>query len=207
MIGRLKGRVEALGESHLILDVNGVGYEVQASARTLRNLKLGEEAALTIDTHVREDAIRLYGFSSEVERSWFRTLQTVQGVGAKVSLSVLSVLSSSDLASAIALGNWSAVQQAQGVGKIVAQRIVAELKNKAPALAIAGVHQGGAAGGGGDGDTTPQGQASAEAMSALTNLGYGLADASRAVAAAAKELGEGADTAKLIRRGLKELSR
>ena len=92
MIGRLKGKVEALGESHLILDVNGVGYEVQASSRTLRNLKHGEEATLTIDTHVREDAIRLYGFSSEVERSWFRTLQTVQGVGAKVSLAVLSVL-------------------------------------------------------------------------------------------------------------------
>ena len=209
MIGRLKGRVEALGESHLILDVNGVGYEVQASARALRNLKLGEEATLTIDTHVREDAIRLYGFASEVERSWFRTLQTVQGVGAKVSLSVLSVLSAQDLATAIALGNWSAVQQAQGVGKVVAQRIVAELKNKAPALAIAGLHQpGGTVTGGATGsDAVAQGHHAAEAMSALTNLGYGLADASRAVAVAVKELGGEADTAKLIRRGLKELSR
>lgn len=210
MIGRLKGKVEALGESHLILDVNGVGYEVQASARTLRLLKHGEEAALTIDTHVREDAIRLYGFSSEVERSWFRTLQTVQGVGAKVSLAVLSVLSTNDLANAIALGNWGAVQQANGVGKVVAQRIVAELKNKAPALALAGVNQPGATtdGGGKTGDEGPaQGNHAAEAMSALTNLGYGPADAARAVAVAAKELGESADTAKLIRRGLKELSR
>ena len=209
MIGRLKGKVEALGESHLILDVNGVGYEVQASSRTLRNLKHGEEATLTIDTHVREDAIRLYGFSSEVERSWFRTLQTVQGVGAKVSLAVLSVLSSQDLANAIALGNWGAVQQAQGVGKVVAQRIVAELKNKAPALSLAGVNVAGSTAGGATGSDAgpPQGNAPAEAMSALTNLGYNPADASRAVAVAAKELGEAADTAKLIRRGLKELSR
>ena len=209
MIGRLKGKVEALGESHLILDVNGVGYEVQASSRTLRNLKHGEEAVLTIDTHVREDAIRLYGFSSEVERSWFRTLQTVQGVGAKVSLAVLSVLSSQDLANAIALGNWGAVQQAQGVGKVVAQRIVAELKNKAPALALAGVNVAGSIVGGATegGAGPPQGNAPAEAMSALTNLGYNPADAGRAVAVAAKELGEAADTAKLIRRGLKELSR
>jgi holliday junction DNA helicase RuvA len=208
MIGRLRGKVEALGESHLILDVNGVGYEVQASSRTLRNLKHGEEAILTIDTHVREDAIRLYGFSSEVERSWFRTLQTVQGVGAKVSLAVLSVLSSQDLANAIALGNWGAVQQAQGVGKVVAQRIVAELKSKAPALALAGVNTPGSDGTASAGEAgLPQGNHAAEAMSALTNLGYGPADASRAVAVAAKELGEAADTAKLIRRGLKELSR
>ena len=93
MIGKLRGKVDAIGESHLILDVNGVGYEVQASARTLRNLKIGDEVSLTIDTHVREDAIRLFGFASEVERSWFRTLQGVQGVGAKVALGVLGMLS------------------------------------------------------------------------------------------------------------------
>lgn len=206
MIGRLKGKVEALGESHLILDVSGVGYEVQASARALRNLKLGEEAVLTIDTHVREDAIRLYGFASEVERSWFRTLQTVQGVGAKVALSVLSVLSAPDLANAVALGNWSAVQQAQGVGKVVAQRIVAELKNKVPHLNVGAT--GTSAGGVPPAADGPlHGNAAAEAMSALTNLGYGPADASRAIAAALHDLGEGADTPKLIRRGLKELSR
>ena len=116
MIGQLKGVVDAIGEAHAIIDVGGVGYEVQLSSRTLRNLKHGETVVLTIDTHVREDAIRLYGFQSEVERSWFRTLQGVQGVGSKVALGVLGVLSTHDLANAIALGNWAAVEQAQGAG-------------------------------------------------------------------------------------------
>ena len=211
MIGRLKGKAEAIGESHLILDVAGVGYEVQASSRTLRKIKPGDEVALTIDTHVREDAIRLYGFSSEVERSWFRTLQTVQGVGAKVSLAVLSALSTQDLATAIALGNFGAVQQANGVGKVVAQRIVAELKTKAPALALASVVSTGTPGTAGTHvgalPAFSHNNHVAEAMSALTNLGYGPGDASRAVAVATTELGPDADTAKLIRRGLKELAR
>ncbi len=204
MIGRLKGRVEAIGESFCIVDVAGVGYEVQASARTLRNLKLGEEVALTIDTHVREDAIRLYGFQSEVERSWFRLLQMVQGVGTKVALGVLGVLSPQDLANAIALANWAAVEQAPGVGRKLAQRIVAELKDKAPALSVAGLRAPvGAAGVA----TPPESDGAAEAMSALMNLGYNPAQASAAVAVARHELGEAADTAKLIRRGLKELAR
>ena len=207
MIGQLKGKVDAIGEAHAIIDVGGVGYEVQLSARTLRNLKLGEAVTLTIDTHVREDAIRLYGFQSEVERSWFRTLQNVQGVGSKVALGVLGVLSTQDLANAIALGNWAAVEQAPGVGKKLAQRIVAELKDKAPALSVAGLHVP-AAGAGGDAPDAPvAGLAAAEAISALTNLGYNPAQASAAVAAAMKELGTEADTAKLIRRGLKELAR
>ena len=149
MIGKLKGIVDAVGESHCVIDVGGVGYEVQASARTLRALKMGEQAALTIDTHVREDAIRLYGFATEVERSWFRTLQNVQGVGAKVALSVLGVLSPTDLANAIALGNWQALEQTPGVGKKLAQRITAELKDKAPGLSVAGLNAaaGSAAGG------------------------------------------------------------
>lgn len=213
MIGKLRGKVDAVGESHCILDVNGVGYEVQASARTLRNMKQGDEIALTIDTHVREDAIRLYGFSSEVERSWFRTLQNVQGVGAKVALAVLGVLSTSDLANAIALGNAALVEQAPGVGKKLAQRIVAELKDKAPALSVAGLGaKGGVAGKGDTAGVTPsagskEGLAAAEAISALTNLGYQPAQASQAVAVAMRELGNDADTAKLIRRGLKELAR
>jgi holliday junction DNA helicase RuvA len=207
MIGRLKGKAEAVGEGHLILDVNGVGYEVQASSRTLGRIKLGDEVALTIDTHVREDAIRLYGFSSEVERNWFRTLQTVQGVGAKVSLAVLSALSTQDLANAIALGNWAAIQQANGVGKVVAQRIAAELKSKAPALALGSVTTLGGAGTGAVSSGPVMGNAAAEAVSALSNLGYNPIEASQAVAIAAQELGEGADTAKLIRRGLKEFAR
>ena len=207
MIGKLRGRVDAIGESHLIVDVGGVGYEVQASSRTLRNLKIGDEVTLTIDTHVREDAIKLFGFSSEVERSWFRTLQNVQGVGAKVALGVLGVLSPPDLANAIALGNWAAVEQAPGVGKKLAQRIVTELKDKAPALSVAGLNVPAGGATGGIVAAPPEGNAAAEAISALTNLGYNPIQASQSVAVAAKELGAGADTAKLIRRGLKELAR
>ena len=203
MIGKLRGKVDAIGESFLIVDVNGVGYEVQASARTLRNLKQGDEVSLTIDTHVREDAIRLFGFASEVERAWFRTLQNVQGVGSKVALALLGTLSPQDLANAIALGDWASVEQAPGIGKKLAQRIVAELKDKAPALTAAGLHLPGASASG----APPQGNAAAEAMSALSNLGYQPAQASAAIAVAIKELGDGADTAKLIRRGLKELAR
>lgn len=208
MIGQLKGVVDAIGEAHAIIDVGGVGYEVQLSSRTLRNLKHGETVVLTIDTHVREDAIRLYGFQSEVERSWFRTLQGVQGVGSKVALGVLGVLSTHDLASAIALGNWAAVEQAQGVGKKLAQRIVTELKDKAPGLSVAGLNPAsGEAPDAGGASVPAAGMAAAEAISALTNLGYNPSQAAAAVAAAMKELGAEADTAKLIRRGLKELAR
>ena len=192
MIGKLKGVVDAIGESHCVIDVNGVGYEVQASARALRNMKLGEPVTLTIDTHVREDAIRLFGFVSEVERSWFRTLQNVQGVGSKVALSVLGTLSPQDLANAIALGNAAAVEQTPGVGKKLAQRIVLELKDKAPALSVAGLNVPSAtAPGGGTASMDSDGNAAAEAISALTNLGYQPAQAAQAVAAAMKELGDG----------------
>lgn len=211
MIGKLKGIVDAIGESHCIIDVNGVGYEVQASARALRNMELGQVATLVIDTHVREDAIRLFGFVSEVERSWFRTLQNVQGVGSKVALAVLGTLSSQDLANAIALGDWATVEQTPGVGKKLALRIVAELKDKAPALAVAGLHVPAAINGAGKGAKaaaeSAEAHAAAEAISALTNLGYNPAQASQAIAIAARDLGTEADTAKLIRRGLKELAR
>jgi holliday junction DNA helicase RuvA len=206
MIGRLKGIVDAIGESHAIIDVNGVGYEVQLTTRALRNIKIGDTVSLTIDTHVREDAIRLFGFMSEVERSWFRTLQTVQGVGAKVALGVLGVLSPHELASAIALQNWGAVEQAQGVGKKLAQRIVAELKDKTPAMPL-GVSADGAPADGAASTASNEGLAAAEAVSALTNLGYNPGQASAAVSAALMELGAQASTAQLIRRGLKELAR
>ncbi len=204
MIGKLRGKVDAIGESFCIVDVAGVGYEVQLSARTLRNLKLGEEIALTIDTHVREDAIRLFGFQSEVERNWFRVLQTIQGVGAKVALAVLGTLGPQDLANAIALQDWAAVEQSPGVGKKLAQRIVSELKDKAPALSIAGLDVSAASV---SRAAPPEGNAAAEAISALTNLGYNPGQAAAAIATAAKEVGPDADTAKLIRRGLKELAR
>ena len=212
MIGKLKGIVDAIGESHCIIDVNGVGYEVQASARALRTMEIGQTATLVIDTHVREDAIRLFGFVSEVERSWFRMLQNVQGVGSKVALAVLGTLSSQDLANAIALGDWATVEQTPGVGKKLALRIVAELKDKAPALAVAGLHVPAAINGAGKGASkaaaeSAEAHAAAEAISALTNLGYNPAQASQAIAIAARDLGTDADTAKLIRRGLKELAR
>jgi Holliday junction DNA helicase RuvA len=209
MIGKLRGKIDAIGESHAIIDVNGVGYEVQLSARSLRTFAIGSEVSLTIDTHVREDAIRLFGFTSEVERSWFRTLQTIQGVGSKVALAVLGTLSTQDLANAIALGNWAVVEQTPGVGKKLAQRIVAELKDKAPALSVAGLNAPLAASTKDkSAPATPAApSAVAEAISALTNLGYQPVQASQAIAIASQDLGEAADTAKLIRRGLKELAR
>ena len=206
MIGKLRGKVDAIGESMLIIDVNGVGYEVQASARTLRNLKTGDDVSLTIDTHVREDAIRLFGFQSEVERSWFRTLQTIQGVGSKVALAVLGILAPQELANAIALQNFAAVEETPGVGKKLAQRIVLELKDKAPAQSIAGLNVPVSAGGS-ESMAPLHGHAAAEAISALTNLGYNPSQASGAVAVAMKELGDAAGTAQLIKRGLKELAR
>jgi Holliday junction DNA helicase RuvA len=205
MIGKLRGTVDAIGEAHAIVDVGGVGYEVQASARTLRALQIGEEVSLAIETHVREDAIRLFGFVSEVERAWFRALQTIQGVGTRVALGVLGTLSPQDLANAIALQNWAAVEQAPGVGKKLAQRIVAELRDKAPALAVAGLSVAPALAD--KAAAPPRGDAAAEAISALTNLGYQPGLASQAVAAAVAELGDAADTSKLIRRGLRELGR
>lgn len=207
MIGKLRGKVDAVGESHCIIDVGGVGYEVQASARALRDMAIGAEVSLTIDTHVREDAIRLYGFASEVERNWFRTLQSVQGVGSKVALGVLGILAPQDLANAIAIGDWAAIGQTPGVGKKIAQRIVTELKDKAPALSVAGLNVPAANGGGGAPVPASDDNSSAEAISALCNLGYQPAQASQAVAMAAKELGDAADTAKLIRQGLKALAR
>lgn len=207
MIGKLRGKVDTIGESFLIVDVNGVGYEVQASSRTLRNLKIGDEVSLTIDTHVREDAIRLFGFASELERNWFRTLQTIQGVGSKVALGVLGIMSPQDLANAIALGNAAAVEETPGVGKKLAQRIVAELKDKAPALSVAGLNVPAVSAGAGQPSAPAHGHAAAEAISALTNLGYNPQQAAGAVATAMGDLGEGADTASLIKRGLKALAR
>lgn len=206
MIGRLKGKVETIGESVCILDVGGVGYEVSCSARTLRGLEPGQDLVLTIDTHVRADAIRLYGFGNETERSWFRTLQSIQGVGAKVALNVLGVLAPHELATAIALQDWASLEQAQGVGKKLAQRIVLELKDKAPTLALAGTVVSSVTGPGVLPRDIPS-DAATEALSALTNLGYNPAEANAAVLAALKDLGPEAGTAQLIRRGLKELSR
>ena len=204
MIGKLKGTVDEIGDDHVVLDVHGVGYVAHCAARTLSKLAAGEAAALFIETYVREDMIRLYGFSSKIEREWFRLLQSVQGVGAKVALAVLSTLSAPELANAIALQDKSAVARAPGVGPKVAQRIVSELRNKAPAYA------GEASGTIGLKQELGDGVAAApvsDAVSALTNLGYSRDQAANAVAAALKSAGEDADSARLIRLGLKELAR
>jgi Holliday junction DNA helicase RuvA len=205
MIGKLKGIVDSYGDDFVILDVGGVGYQVQCSARTLQELPArGQPATLAIETYVREDQIRLFGFMTDTEREWFRLLQTVQGVGAKVALSILGTLKPGELASAIALRDKAMVARSPGVGPKVAERIVTELKDKAPAhaeLDPALVRLSGAL------DDRRAPQPIADAVSALVNLGYGQPQAAAAIAAAAREAGEGADVSRLIRAGLKELAK
>ncbi|MCJ2133192.1 Holliday junction branch migration protein RuvA [Methylobacterium sp. J-026] len=205
MIGKLRGVVDSFGEDFVILDVSGVGYIAHCSARTLQRMpKVGEPAELSIETYVREDMIRLYGFRSDAEREWFRLLQTVQGVGARVALGVLSVLEPEALAGAIATGDKGAISRAPGVGPRLAARLAAELKDKAPAFTPmdpALVALGGAAETG-----APSGPV-ADAVSALVNLGYPQIQAATAIAAALREAGPEAEARVLIRLGLRELAR
>jgi len=205
MIGKLKGIVDSYGEDYVILDVGGVGYQVHCPARVLQALPAkGEPVTLSIDTYVREDQIKLFGFSSDTEREWFRLLQTVQGVGARVALSVLGALKVSELANAVAMRDKAAVSRAPGVGPKVAERIVTELKDKAPAFAnldTSVVHLAGAV------DEKRAPRPLMDAVSALVNLGYGQPQAAAAIAAASRNAGEGADTATLIRQGLRELAK
>jgi holliday junction DNA helicase RuvA len=205
MIGRLKGIIESYGQDYVIVDVNGVGYEVHCSARTLQEVPgVGQPVTLSIVTHVREDQIRLFGFVSEIEREWFRLLQTVQGVGTKVALAVLGTLKPGELASAIATRDKAMVARAPGVGPKVAERIVTELKDKAPAYTNvdpALVRLTGAL----DDKRAPA--PVTDAVSALVNLGYAQAQAAAAIAAAARSAGEGAEATTLIRLGLRELAK
>ncbi|MBU4530775.1 MAG: Holliday junction branch migration protein RuvA [Hoeflea sp.] len=206
MIGKLKGSIEEIAEDHVLIDVHGVCYVAYCSTRTLSRLgSVGEAAVLHIETYVREDQFRLFGFATALEREWFRLLQSVQGVGAKVALAVLSTLTASDLANAIALQDKAMIARAPGIGPKVAQRIVTELKTKAPAYS--GETTGGAMG---LRQELGEGVAPApvaDAVSALSNLGYSRDQAATAVAAALKNAGENPDSAKLIRLGLKELAR
>ena len=205
MIGKLKGTIDNYGEDFIVVDVHGVGYLVHCSARTLQALPgKGEAVTLTIETHVREDQIKLFGFLSDVEREWFRLLQTVQGVGTKVALSILSTLKPADLATAIAMRDKAAITRAPGVGPKVGERIVTELKDKAPAYSSvdpAVIRLSGAL------EEKRAPQPITDAVSALTNLGYGQPQAAAAIATAARSAGEGADAPRLIRLGLKELSK
>jgi holliday junction DNA helicase RuvA len=203
MISKLKGIVDSIEEEALVLDVNGVGYLVSASARTLRAIPaLGQPTELLIETYVREDAIRLYGFLTAGERDWFRLLQSVQGVGAKVALGILGALSAEALSAAVARQDKAMMARAPGVGPKLAARLVLELKDKAPALAIADfVHADSGH------DHTPKlAKAAEDAVLALVGLGYAQAQAAAAVARISAQLGPAAETAALIRAGLKELA-
>ena len=206
MIGKLKGTIDEIGEDHVTVDVHGVGYVAYCGARTLAAIGgVGEALVLFIETVVREDMIRLYGFSTASERDWFRLLQSVQGVGSKVALAVLGTLSAGDLANAIALQDKAMVSRAPGVGPKVAARIVAELKDRAPAFSGAGAEESFGLKRDIGGGTAPA--PIADAVSALVNLGYSRDQAANAVTTAVKEAGEGAEGTQLIRLGLKALSR
>jgi Holliday junction DNA helicase RuvA len=200
MIGKLTGIVDSIAEDSVILDVGGVGYLVQCPSTTLSRLAAGAHASLMIEMKVSEDAIRLYGFASGEEREWFRLLQTVQNVGAKVALSVLSTLSPRDLQRALALSDKAMIGRAPGVGPKLALRIATELKDKAPAMMLRGEegpHVPAAA---------PRGPA-ADAVAALLKLGYSEGQAAEAVARAVGDLGEDADTGALIREALRGMGR
>lgn len=199
MIARLTGILDSAAADSAIIDVNGVGYLVFASGRTLGALpRPGEAASLLIETHVREDHIHLYGFASVEERDWFRLLTTVQGVGARLALALLGTLAPSAFAEAVLVQDKSSLTRAPGVGPKLAQRIVTELKDKVGGIALAGATAAAL-------DAEPKGPL-ADAVSALVNLGYRRVEAMGAVSTAARELGRQASTEALIRAGLKELS-
>lgn len=199
MIAKLTGVIDSKGADAAIVDVGGVGYQVFCSARSLNRLPAaGGAISLFIETHVREDHIHLYGFIDAAEREWFRLLTTVQGVGAKLALAILGVLSSGDLTQAILVQDKTSLTRASGVGPKLAARIVAELKDKVGGIALGPVAAVAGA-------TEPTGPV-ADAVSALVNLGYRRTEAFGAVAQAAKRLGPNAALDVLIKAGLKELS-
>ncbi|WP_417467292.1 Holliday junction branch migration protein RuvA [Maricaulis sp.] len=214
MIGMLKGVVEAIGAEEAVIDVHGVGYLVGAGTRTLARLEPGQAVVLHIETHVREDAFKLYGFTDDLDRAWFVRLQEIQGVGAKAALSILDVLPPHELANATALGDKAAFARAKGVGPKLATRIATELKDKAPPVGRSfsiglPVH--------GDADAAPNtapqtpvppsaGAARDDAVSALLNLGYPESIARQAVATVMRDAGSDAPISDLIRLSLRVLA-
>jgi holliday junction DNA helicase RuvA len=203
MIGKLKGRIDSTGADWLMVDVSGVVYFVSCSAKTLAALPgIGEAAEIHTEMLVSQDNIRLVGFASNHEKEWFKLLQSVQGVGARVALAVLSIMTPSELASAIALQDKALIGRANGVGKKLAERIVLELKDKVPAFTGADVGMGHVAA-----ELAAQAPtAVSDAVSALVNLGYGQSQAAQAVSAAMRKSGDDLPTEKLIRAALKELA-
>ncbi|WP_300062352.1 Holliday junction branch migration protein RuvA [uncultured Roseobacter sp.] len=216
MIGKITGRIEYRAADHVLIDVRGVGYLVYCSDRTLAGLPgVGEMVALFTDLVVREDLMQLFGFPTLVEKEWHRLLTSVQGVGAKASLAILGTLGADGVSRAIALGDWNAVKAAKGVGPKIAQRVVLDLKDKAPGVMAMGGTVAAATGGAGaevietPAPAAPAAQApasaQADALSALGNLGYSPGDAAGAVAQVAGDAPE-ADAATLIRAALKLLA-
>lgn len=224
MIGHLNGTVDAIGEDWILLNVGGVGYEIACPSRLLSRMPdIGGAVSLSIETYVREDAIRLYGFSSLQEREWFRLLMTVQGVGAKVALAILGILDGDELGNAILMDDRAAIQRAPGVGKRVAERIVAELKSKIPAMSpgmsfgISGRLSSSSPAGAippshdsaSDASQSSHNIAMAaarDAISALINLGYAEAQVRPLIMRLLQSADDEPDAASLIRRGLKELA-
>ncbi|MBL4905940.1 MAG: Holliday junction branch migration protein RuvA [Sneathiella sp.] len=209
MIAKLSGALDSTGEDWVIIDVNGVGYMVFCSGRTLRALPaVGGAVSLLIETHVREDHIHLFGFQDAGEKSWFTLLQTVQGVGAKVALGVLSLFGSDELAQIVAAADKTALTRVSGVGPKVAGRIVTELKDKVAKMdlgssAFMATSSTGAASGSA---ASTDKMAAGDAVSALVNLGYGRADAFGAIASVGRRLGADVTVETLITEGLKELA-
>ncbi len=203
MIAKLSGRLDSAGEGWAVIDVAGVGYLAFCSTRTLTNLPgPGEPVQVMIETHVREDHIHLYGFLEVAERDWFRLLTTVQGVGARMALAILSVLSPAQLVQAIAAQDKAALTRANGVGPKLAGRVVSELKEKAGRIVLGeAAHAAAMEGGGPSAEAVPE-----DAVSALVNLGYGRGEAFGAVAQAARHLGGDAPVEAVIRAGLRELA-
>ena len=200
MIASLAGIVELVGAESVVVDVGGVGYLVFAASRTLARLPArGEPVRLLIETHVREDHIHLYGFADDAERDWFRLLTTVQGVGAKTALALLSALAPDALTAAVLAQDKAALTQASGVGRKLAQRIVIELREKVGSVAL-----GPAAAA--DDAAAPGNAVAGDAVSALVNLGYPRTDAFAAVSAAARALGSAARLDALLKASLKELA-
>lgn len=198
MIAKLTGLVDQIGEDWLVIDVGGVGYLLFCSSRTLGRLPpVGGHAKLFVETHVREDHIHLFGFTDEEERAWFRLLQTVQGVGAKVALAILSTLSAEQLGQAIAAGDKAMLSRPSGVGPKLAARLAVELKDKAVAVTPQSSFIA----------ATPAAGGLEDAISALINLGYRRPEAQNAILKAAAQLGEDAKIPALIRTGLQELGR
>ena len=201
MIAKLKGVVDTVDADSAIVDVGGVGYLVSASARTLRELAAGDAVTVLVETIVREDAIALYGFLETAERDWFRILTTVQGVGARVALSILSTLSPDEIARAIAAQDRATLSRPAGVGPKLAARLATELKDKAAAFGVAPMGKGVEV------PTMPAGSINEDAVSALVNLDYKRVEAFGAVARVTQRLGAEATLDAVIRAALRELAR